>query len=47
MIFFPKSNNSDWQCCRCKTKQVKGNTQNWLDGENLEKLFEPLERTRL
>ena len=36
-----------------KTKRVKGNTQNWFDGENLEKLssrdelFQSLERTKV
>ena len=36
----------------CKTKQVKGNTQNWLDGEVLEKhrsrdkLFKAFKKTR-
>ena len=37
----------------CKTKRVKGNTQNWFDGEVLEKLrsrdklFEAFQKTRL
>ena len=37
----------------CKTKRVKGNTQNWFDGEVLEeirsrnKLYKVLKKTRL
>ena len=38
---------------RCKTKRVKGNTQNWFDGEVVEKLrstnkfFKPFKKAKL